>query len=268
MEWLEHLSRVPYGGRAQFRKMLLLMGAHLIYFGVSTGPAEGQNTRPSRLQGNVVTQTQGPLAEAEITILELSRTTFSDSAGRFVFGAVPTGKYQVRVRRIGFREQYLSAHVEPSRPKDVLIVMEAGAYSLPAIRVTARSLKPIEYAYTHKYDDFFRRRSVGLGFFKIRQDFERLNPLRVADILRGIPRVQVTYRAFGDPEVRIVGCRSLAVWIDGSLQYPGGDDYDDRLERVHPSRVEMVEVYRGPAEMPAEAAMFGNKDCAIMIWTR
>jgi len=30
----------------------------------------------------------------------------------------------------------------------------------------------------------------------------------------------------------------------------------------------MVEVYRGPAETPAEAAMFANNDCAIMIWSR
>ena len=57
--------------------------------------------------------------------------------------------------------------------------------------------------------------------------------------------------------------------VDGSLQYFfGTQKRDDRLERVHPSRVEMVAVYRDPAEMPAEAAMFVNNDCAIMIWTR
>jgi len=248
--------------------MLLIIGASMVYQGASTRPAEGQNTAALRLQGKVVTQTESPLPEVEVTILGLSRTALSDSAGRFDFGAVPSGDYVVRVRRIGFRGQHFSAHLEASRTKEVLIVMEAGAYELPDIQVTAHSLKPIEYGYTHKYDDFFRHRRVGLGFFKTRQQFERLNPLRTADILRGIPRVRVRYHAFGDPEVWIEGCRRLAVWIDGSLQYPGGDVYDDRLERVHPSRVEMLEVYRGPAEMPAEAAAFANNDCAIMIWTR
>jgi hypothetical protein len=248
--------------------MLLVSGAGLIYCGASARLSEGQNAKPSRLQGKVVTQAEAPLPEVEITILGLFRTALSDSAGRFDFGSVPAGEYVVRVRRIGFRGQQFSAHLEPSQTRDVLIVMEAGTYSLPDVKVTARSLKPIEYAYTHKYDDFFRYRYLGWGLFKTRQQFEKLNPVRVADIVRGLSRVRVRDFMFENPEAWIPGCGRLGVWIDGSLQYPVGKTSGDRLERVHPSHVEMVAVFRGPAEMPAEAAMFAHNDCAIMIWTR
>lgn len=266
MQQMKPLSRVHHIGRTHLRRILLIIGVQMIYHGPQT--VQGQHTAPSRLQGRVVTQTEAPLTGAEVTILKLSRTAFTDSAGHFDFGAIEPGDYEVRVRRVGFRAQQLSAHLERSRTKDVLIVMEAGAYVLPDVRVTVRSLKPIEYAYTHKYDDFFRHRSVGLGYFKTRQEFERLNPLRTADILQGMPGIRVKHFAYENPEVEIAGCRRLGIWIDGFLQYPVSFTSGDRLERVHPSRVEMVEVYRGPAEMPAEGATFVQNDCAIMIWTK
>jgi carboxypeptidase family protein/TonB-dependent receptor-like protein len=244
------------------------MGAGLICNGATIRPAEGQNPAASRLQGRVITRTEAPLPEVEVTILDLSRTVLSDSAGRFDFGSVPSGDYVVRVRRIGFRGQHFSARLEASRTKDVLIVMEAGAYELPDVQVTARSLTPIEYAYTHRYDDFFRYRYLGWGLFKTRQQFENLNPVRVADILRGMSRVVVKDFMFEKPEVAIRGCNRIGIWIDGSLQYPVTGTSGDRLERIHPSHVELVAVFRGPAEMPAEAAMFVQNDCAIMIWTR
>ena len=266
MHQVKRFSPLYHSRRARLTR-LLIIGAYLIYLGVSSRRAEGQ-TAPSRLLGKVVAGSEWPLADVEVTILSLSQTVLSDSAGRFDFGSVPAGDYVVRVRRIGFRGQQLAAHLEPARTTDVLIVMEVGAQVLPEIGVTARSLKPIEYAYTHKYDDFFRYRRVGLGSFKTRKDFESLNPLRVADIVRGISRVRVRDFMFENPEVWIYGCQRLGVFIDGSLQYPVTLTSGDRLDRIHPSHVEMVAVFRGPAEMPAEAAMFVHNDCAIMIWTR
>lgn len=40
----------------------------------------------------------------------------------------------------------------------------------------------------------------------------------------------------------------------------------EMLQRILPSQIEMIEVYVGPAQMPAEA--LGNSCAAIMIWTR
>ncbi|MGQ0549167.1 MAG: carboxypeptidase regulatory-like domain-containing protein [Armatimonadota bacterium] len=221
-----------------------------------------------RFQGSVLTPTERPLSEVEVTVLELSRTALSDSAGHFEFGPLPLGEYVVRVRRIGFKGQYFSLRLEASRPKDIQIVMEPGTYQLPELKVVARSLKPIEYAYTRKYDDFFRYRNLGLGFFKTRAQFEKLNPLRTADLLGGIPRIRVRHQAFESPLVWIAGCNRLGIYIDGSLQYPVEGTSGDRLDRLLPSQIEMIAVFRGPAEMPAEAAMFAYNDCAIMIWTR
>lgn len=265
MSYQEPYMSADRKGCVQLARMVFAVLVVLIS-GPWSPALEGQGTVPSRLLGKILTPTELPLADVEVTILRLSRTTLSDSAGRFHFGTVPAGDYVIRVRRIGFRGQQFSAHLEPGRSKDVQIVMDPGPQILPEIEVKERFLKPIEYAHTHKYDDFFRYRYLGWGFFKTRENFENLNPMRTADILQGIPRVRVRHTAFNDPIVNIEACRRPAVLIDGAIQYGGPPG--DLLGRVHPSHVEMVAVFRGPAEMPAEAAMFANNDCAIMIWTR
>lgn len=249
--------------------MRLAPAALLVVSLASVQPEAGfAQAAAARLAGKVLNVAESPVSGVELTLLGLSQTTSSDSAGRFEFRAVPPGDYVVRIRRIGFRAQQLWVHLEPRQTKEVLIVLEPGAYELPALEVKAQSLKPVEYAYTHRYDDFFRYRNLGWGLFKTRQQFENLRPNTVADIVRGMSRVRVIDRMFERPEVEIRGCRRLGVWIDGSLQHPVRFSSHDLLERIHPSQVEMVAVFRGPAEMPAEAAMFVHNDCAIMIWTK
>ncbi len=186
------------------------------------------------------------------------------------------------VRRIGFRGQYLSASLQAGETKDVTIVLERGAYELPEIEVTARSAKPIEYAWTHKYDDFFRRRWVGLGRYITRAEIEFRKPYRTANLLAGISCIKVAFRHLGasGTDVKFTclpsrGC-AVSVWIDGwkqrfaQFEAPSGASAEATLgtylDRVLPSQIEAMEIYRGPAEMPAE---FLDDSCAaIAIWTR
>ncbi|HEV8355860.1 MAG TPA: carboxypeptidase regulatory-like domain-containing protein [Gemmatimonadales bacterium] len=236
---------------------------------------------PAELRGWVTTPSEIPVVGAEVTLLAISRTTVTDSSGRFVLVDLPAGEHVMRVRRIGFRGQWFTASLYPGERKEVTIVLEPGTFQLPEIEVTARNAKPVEYAYTHKFDDFFRRREVGLGKFITREDIERRRPLRTADILTGVRGVRVRFREqFGrSADVVITGCSAVSVWIDGAQQYfaefyrkPVGPNdstaiaVGDFLERVRPSEIEMVEVYRGPSEIPAE---FLSGGCAaIVIWTR
>ncbi len=228
------------------------------------------SAQTGRFRGTVQTSMERPLSEVEVTVQELTRTTLTDSAGQFDFGALPAGSYIVRVRRIGFQAQQLALQLQADVPKDVVIVMEPGTYELPEVTVVARELKPIEYGYTHKYDDFFRYRRLGLGYFKTRAQFGNLNPMRTADIVSGLPGIRIQHRQWERPIVWVTGCTRLGVYIDGNLQRPMPPDgtSGDLLDRVLPSQIEMVAVFRGPAEMPAEAAQFVSNDCAIMIWTR
>lgn len=183
------------------------------------------------------------------------------------------------------------ATFRPSELKDVQITLERGVYELPEVVVKARELKPVEYAWTTRYDDFFRRRHVGLGHYILRDEIQRKGAGRTPSLLAGVRGVTLRYRHPGisGTDVRFMGCERVSVWIDGQKQRypdlpvtrihqtrPGGlvnfraDTVSmitgEYLQRVIPSQIEMMEIYSGPAEMPAE---FLDDSCAaIAIWTK
>jgi hypothetical protein len=241
-------------------------------------PLTGQQVPRFRFTGRITTPGGVPLPGAEVTVLERTLTATSDSGGRFVIDSLDSREYTVRVRRIGFRAQFLSLHLRTSDTKEYQIVMESAPVTLPEVEVTAPPTKPAEYAFTHKYDDFFRRKRVGLGGYITREDIERLRPNATADVLRTVGGVHLIYRQYGIVELRIRSCRTIGVWIDGAKQPPGqlyrkprGQQdaaamaAGDVIAHILPSEIEMIEVYRGPSEMPAE---FLSDECAIVIWTR
>lgn len=256
---------------------------------VSISHAQAQQTVQAQetslkaeLRGRVTTLTETPLAGVEVTILRDALSATTDTAGRFLLRAVSPGKHMVRVRRIGFLPQYLSVTLRAGERREVAIVLAPGVYQLPDIETSELPSKPIEYAYTTKYDEFFRRQRIGLGHYISRQDIDRKSAGETADLLMGIPGVVVIPGAPGirRTSVRIRTCQKVSVWLDGvELQTYGSnggssigrskeleDATAELLDRILPIQIEMIEVYAGPAQMPAEAV--GNSCAAIMIWTR
>jgi hypothetical protein len=241
----------------------------------------------------VVTGTLGDLIDAaEIRLVGTGHSATTDAKGWFVIRGLAKGEYVAEVRRIGFKAQRLGASVEDGEVMEVKIILERGVYELPEVAVTVRQLKPIEYAWTTRYDDFFRRKQVGLGAFIMREQIERSGAGRTPSLLRGVRGVRLKYRHPGvsGTDVEVIGCNKVSVWIDGQKQrYADVPDqpkvkrregglghaktFDNsgsitasHLERALPSQIEMIEVYRGPAEMPAE--YIDDSCAAIAIWTR
>ncbi|MGQ0703541.1 MAG: carboxypeptidase-like regulatory domain-containing protein [Gemmatimonadales bacterium] len=248
-------------------------------------PAAAQPPARTQLRGTVATPTGKPVWAAEVSILGDSLTTLTDSAGRFVLREIPPGTHVVRVRRIGFRPQYLAAKLESGEEKDVLIALTPGAYELPELRVTAREAKPIEYAWTTKYEDFFRRKRVGLGYYISREDIDRKRSVETASLLVGVPGIRFKFGAPGrvPNEITTTRCDFLSVWVDGWELNPNlvkrlspkpmeGDPKNPQqvtgalLETILPIQIEMIEVYTSPARGQAE--FVGSSCGAIMIWTR
>lgn len=213
-----------------------------------------------------------------------SLAELTDTEGRFVLRNVSPGERVIRVRRIGFRAQYFSASLAPGERKEVTVALTPGAYELPEVAVTARFAKPIEYAWTTKYDDFFRRQRVGLGRYITRKEIDRKGAGRTAELLLGVPGIQARLGAPGlTPDaIRTGRCGNVSVWVDGweMLRDRGpptsrpmmGDPRTSAestgvlLERIHPLQIEMIEVYTSPARGQAE--FVGSSCAAIMIWTR
>jgi iron complex outermembrane receptor protein len=230
------------------------------------------------LSGRVAGENGAPLPQVEVTILEVSRTTTTDSTGRFVFPELAPGDYTIRFRRLGFASETFTLALSKGESKDVSVVLSARPYALPDIDVKGQLVKPVEYGYTHKYDDFFLRKKVGLGGYLTRADIERLRPLDTPRLVSLVPGVVLFFSDAQNVDVKIRSCETIGVWIDGAKQrspefYRRWRNQRDMaaiaagyfLSRILPSQIELVEVYRGPAEMPAE---FLPDECAIVIWTR
>jgi hypothetical protein len=259
------------------------------------------DTSSIRVMGTVRDQLRQPISGAEVHIIGTPITAFTSDSGLFRLGAPRVVPLVFQIRRPGYRAQLLKVNSDWSGS----IVMQQGTYELPAIQVTARMAKPVAYAATHKYDDFFFRQRLGFGEFVTREQIDRRLAAHTPQLLEGRPGIHVDFRyveaASGSPSTIIAFARcnefppKINVYLDGHKLMPrivnasGGDlalqilsrevtqkEIETRreirgmvaemLERINPSDIELMEIYRGPGELPGE---FNDGNCgAIVIWTR
>lgn len=205
---------------------------------------------PGVISGRVSDSLGNPLAEAHVSVVGSSISLVTTDAGGFRTPALRPGRYLLRARKIGFEARTLDLEVLPDT-QDVIIVLRELAQSLPQVIVSAQ-----EQRYLAKLSGFAQRmhsRAVPAEAFITRAEIERRNPLRVTDLLRnGSARC---------------GTRGFAVFLDGALMGPGTSP-----DMLSVREVEAMEVYRGPAQVPAQfnvtAARGAAPGCTLLIWTR
>ncbi|HZD05261.1 MAG TPA: carboxypeptidase regulatory-like domain-containing protein [Longimicrobiales bacterium] len=206
------------------------------------------------------------------------RAGLADDSGHFSLEAPSAGSYFLYVSRHGYRP-VMDGVFELG--EGGVMELQVGMKPLPlyldsmlvAVEGESRDLRSV---------GFYQRRSTGVGHFLEREDIERAAVEHLADALHDIPRLEVVPArpAFGlptgllSPEIRIrrsTGSCSPTLYVDGRLaafgSLPGREDPVRPDDYVDPSRVEAVEVYAGPAEIPIGYQAAGG--CGvILIWTR
>ena len=260
----ENIARNPGPGDGSVRRRWWVTGMLLLGFAVPL--AAQQSVRVFRGQ---VTDSLGlPVPHAEIAILGTDLRAVADSEGLFRIANVPAGLHPVIVRSIGWKPIFFLLRMGENEERIGRIALEPAPQQLPELVVEAgKFAKPPEYAFTRRYDDFFRRRQVRSGTFRMRNDPMFASALHTGDLLRGIPGVRVSFGA-GGTGVEFLRCRGMstkvAVWIDGARVMT--DNHNEALGYLRASDVEMIEIYRGPGQIPGE---FLADSCAvIVIWTR
>lgn len=242
----------------------------------------------ARLDGRLVSHDGSPVVGAEITIAGIPLSVRSDSAGRFVVEALSAGRVRVQVRALGFAPLDTTLTVQPGEPRTATFRMVGSVQQLAPV-VTEAVLpygKPLRYQHTGKFDDFYERRAKRPGIFFTREDIENSGRSTVMELMSAAPGVRVSFH--GDREsIRIPRCvgssiygsqnrnepdrpkpaeeptRWLAVYINGQRM---GSDPINALSQLKAEDVETVEFYRGPSQLPMEAA--GDACAAIFIITR
>lgn len=235
-----------------------------------------QGPQPVRLVGRVVDETRRPVERVEVIVNRREVRAVTDGAGVFTL-AVSAADSTVGFRRIGYRPLLLTLQPLPSARDTILVELVRSAVELPEVIASASPTKPLRYAGTTKYDEVFLRQKVGLGTLISREAIEGRLGVATYELLQGVPGVR-TWN--GPPKrIRFARCQDPAgvtVFLDGVRQMPGsasraGFAFDEEpvvemLSRINPSDIEMIEVFRGPSEIPG---VFHWNGCAVIaVWTR
>ena len=195
----------------------------------------------------------------------------SDDDGAFVVGATEWGTYVVSLTRIGYHP-----HVDgPVRltPGDTLEV----SYQLSPLAVRMDPVV-VQAATTVLYlqrAGFYQRQRLGFGHhiepaaIELRRDAAE----DIADLMIGIPGVTIVYPRAGTfgKSVKLTGmpslvksCSSPLFFIDGTRVI--GDGWLEKI--VRPEEVQAIEIFRRPAEIPAQYGGPESGCGVILIWTR
>jgi len=245
-----------------------------------------------RLVGRVFDETRRPVERVEVIINRRDVRAVTDAAGRFTL-VVSSADSTVGFRRIGYHPMLLTLQPLPAPRDTILVELLRSPVELPEVIASASPTKPLRYAGTTKYDEVFLRQKVGLGTLIPRSAIEGRLGASTYELLQGIPGVR-TWN--GPPKrIRFARCQDPAgvtVFIDGVRQVPAatssspadaaaaavlgrppyrGLSFDEEpvvemLSRVNPSDIEMIEVFRGPSEIPG--VFHWNGCAAIAVWTR
>jgi hypothetical protein len=228
-------------------------------------PSAGQTT--ALVRGRVLSDSaEQPIADATVSLGDGRLRAISDSLGRYRIRAVPSGRYTVVVRRLGFAPFAGTLTVTTGDSVDADFLLAPVTQDLPSVNVTGTIIE-------RKLAAFEERRRFGIGHFLTEADLQKAPGTRLSEKLRHLPGLVVVYPRTGSSnQVRIASSRgphgfrpggcSAALMLDGIVV----DDFS--VNSLDPAAVAGIEWYAGPAQMPAQFNMTRNACGLLVIWTK
>jgi len=195
----------------------------------------------------------------------------TDSNGQFRFAFLSTGQYLVHVHFLGYEDATERIAVRA----DSETYRRFALTPLPAILREVVVSERVD-AVPQRLVDAYNRAAKANGFFFNRRDIEQLNARDFQTLLNRIPTVSANDRGITFQRCQAgLGAQhpeqqqaKVQLWIDGyrvSGRNPT-ETVNDILRTIHPTSIELIEVYTGVARIPAE---FLEDACAvIVIWTK
>ena len=262
-----------------------LLPALALLLAAATSPLAAQWVNPTRqggapaapratgvIDGAVTDSALVPIAFAEVSILRTDIRLQTNSLGRFRFVDVPAGQYLLIVRRIGMRPVSSIIQVGVRDTLRLSFTMEKAVQTLDQVTVVEerRSLRMVE---------FEERRKQGWGTFITQEQIERRNLPVAADYLRLIPSISLapTPNASGIPDLVAISKREGgSIYGDGAAACAMQIVVDNvpmpprfPLELLPtPREIAGIEVYDGPATVPAQFNGLDRRCGMVLVWTR
>ncbi len=236
----------------------------------SSSAAVSNRQSPSALRLHVVNSADRPIpiADVRVSLGDKVASGRTDSLGVFRISGLVAGAWHASVRHIGFRETSVDFQLMVGDNIYTIAVDELPP-ELTDVKVVAPRVASI------RLRDFEARVLRGEPNSAVtRKDIEKRNPVKLSQLLRGMPGVQVTEQGGARiavssrgsvPGKNTITACPLRMAVDGMLRPPQSD-----LDEILPIDVHGVEVYYGPGRLPQQLANFRTDNwCGLVaIWTR
>lgn len=215
------------------------------------------------VRGTVQTDDGRPLANAVVMLTAAGLDTRTDSAGRFVLTATPTGTWTLDVRALGYAPRQQSVDLMPGDTVAQVVAM-ARAEVMDTVRVRANAI--LRTALGRNLAAFEERQRMGIGRFVGPADLEEMVLFRFTDALREMPGIRLAMRGRSTDRVILMrgargGCVPT-VFVD-RMRMPGTEALDSFIP---PDNVAAVEVYQA-GFVPAEFQDIFSGCGSIVVWT-
>ena len=213
-----------------------------------------------------------PIPDALVTSLTDRSQWRADPEGYLVFRVKQSGTNVFTIRRFGFAPATTTLNIPEHDTLKVHVIMHPLGLTLDTVNVTAQAMAASGF----RMSQFDQRRmhSAG-GHFITRADIDRRQPFSTIDLFKNTLGVEVhrssrfQTRITSSRGSSIRGGCTMSVGVDGSVfGHASDDDFD--VDDIPPSDIYGIEIYSGPATIPAQfVGMVGGNACGlIMIWTR
>jgi hypothetical protein len=212
------------------------------------------------LRGVVNDSTGAPIADVDIGIVSVHRLARTDAKGHFSIDRLSNGTFEVSARRLGYTPQTLQLAVNESMEYSYTITLASQAAQLDAMDISEKRRRL-------GVEEFYQRRTRGIGVFFTSDDLAARNARAPSDALRSTPGVRLVRSGSGQG-IRFVtpsNARTCmpTLWIDGQLAR--GAELDD----ISVHDIEGMEIYQSLSTTPAQFARGNGTPCGtIVVWSR
>jgi hypothetical protein len=220
------------------------------------------NAPKSVVNGRVIEDGAGRgVADAEVRVQGSDVVAVTRADGTFQLPDLPAGVHRLGVSHVGYQGRQDSLRVEQSTRLQLTITLARTVIALKPIEVQVRS-RVLERA------GFYERQERGMGTYVSRYEWENRMPRVPSDVMRAVAGVRVVplRRGVGSAVLDRSNCAFRYV-LDGARI---GSTFN--IDDMPVEWLEAIEIYKGPAEVPAQFTFPPSQQRAncgvIVIWTR
>lgn len=237
------------------------LGPGLVLCGALAGAQTTGGSWRDRVLGVYNGSTGEPIEAAEVMDLTSGTWAVTTKTGTVTLAFLPDGGSLVRIRKVGYTPALRFISISPADTLPVTLTLAPSGTMLPTVTITDSA----RHHASPGLSAFDTRRAAGFGHFIDEAELRKSDARALTDVLRGVNGVDVRCTrgttACYATSARSSGCR-LVMYVDGALVS------DPDVTKLHVADFGGVEIYTGPATIPAQYNMTGSACGVILFWTR